>query len=56
MIAAATRFRDAWSTPELDLVELHKAALGLMWTTGTTDLQAALDVFHDVGAGQVRLN
>ncbi|HEY7948459.1 MAG TPA: hypothetical protein VID75_12350 [Acidimicrobiales bacterium] len=58
IIAAATRFKDAWdsaighdregiSLSDLDLVEMHEAALGLIAATGTTDLQSALDALHD---------
>jgi hypothetical protein len=59
IIAAATRFKEAWdaairhdreglSLSDLDIVEMHEAALGLMAATGTTDLQSALDTLHDV--------
>ena len=58
MIAAATRFKEAWETgmrrsgegvalSDLDIVEMHEAALALIWATGTTDLQGALDVLHE---------
>jgi hypothetical protein len=61
IIAAATRFKDAWesalghnksgfSLSDLDIVEMHEAALGLIEATGTTDLQAALDAVHDYEA------
>jgi hypothetical protein len=51
IIAAATRLREAWAKADLDVVEMHEAALGLMWTTGTKDLAAALGILHDVEAG-----
>jgi len=50
IIAAATRLRKAWSQADLDVTEMHEAALGLMWTTGTRDLAAALGVLPDVEA------
>jgi hypothetical protein len=56
-MAAAGRFKEAWDTAkqrsetgtalsDRDIVEMHEAALGLIWATGTNDLQAALDVLH----------
>ena len=51
MIAAATRLREAWSMPVFDVVELHVAAMGLMWVTGTADLETALAVLDDVDSG-----
>jgi hypothetical protein len=57
MIAAATRLRDAWKVPFLDIVEMHDAALGLIFAAGTKDLASALDVLHDVKSWHVdRLN
>jgi hypothetical protein len=61
MIAAATRFKEAWETgmkrsadgeilSDRDIVEMHEAALALIWATGTTSLQDALDVLHDFEA------
>ena len=58
MIAAATRFKEAWDAgmrrgtdgvalTDLEIVEMHEAALALIWATGTTDLQSALAVLHD---------
>ena len=58
IIAAATRFKEAWDTAllhgergvslsDVDIVEMHEAALGLISATGTTDLQSALDALHD---------
>ena len=52
MIAAGLRFKDAWDArtlegnqlADIDIVEFHEAALGLMLATDTHDLQAALDV------------
>ncbi|HXQ75962.1 MAG TPA: hypothetical protein VN791_05650 [Acidimicrobiales bacterium] len=57
MIAAATRFKAAWEAgmrrsadgevlTDRDIVEMHEASLGLIWATGTRDMQEALDVFH----------
>jgi len=37
--------------PDLDLVEMHDAAMGLIITTGTKDLASALGVLHDVESG-----
>jgi hypothetical protein len=48
VIAAGTRFKEAWEKPSVDIVEVHEAALGLIWVTETTDLQAALDVLADI--------
>ncbi len=59
MIAAATRFKEAWDVElcdgadgrplrRLDVVELHEAALGLIWATGTTTLRDALDVLTEI--------
>jgi hypothetical protein len=61
MIAAATRFKEAWDVESghdgggqplrrLDVVELHEAALGLIWATGTTTLRDALDVLTEFDA------
>jgi hypothetical protein len=36
---------------ERDLIEMHGAGLGLMWTTHTTDLHSALAVLHRVEMG-----
>jgi hypothetical protein len=57
MIAAATRFKEAWEAgmrrgqgmalTDLDIIEMHEAALALIWATGAKDLQGALDVLHD---------
>ena len=52
MIAAGLRFKDAWEAKtlggsvlaDIDIVEFHEAALGLLVATDTKDLQAALDV------------
>jgi hypothetical protein len=57
IIAAATRFKEAWNPPlgqgdrertlrDIDIVEMHNAALGLISATGTDSLQEALDVLH----------
>jgi hypothetical protein len=54
IIAAATRFQRAWEkamanngegliVPDLDIVEVHEAALELIEATGTATLQDALD-------------
>lgn len=39
MIAAATRLRDAWALTNLDVGQMHEAALGLIFANGTKDLQ-----------------
>jgi hypothetical protein len=55
IIAAGLRFHRAWDramagngdgliVSDLDIVEVHEAALELIRTTGTDSLQAALDV------------
>jgi hypothetical protein len=56
MLEAATRYRDAWEAvralpPEAemsdrDLVEMHGAALALIWATGTQTLGDALALLH----------
>jgi hypothetical protein len=57
IIAAATRFKEAWNPSlraddaewtlsDIDIVEMHDAALGLILATGTDNLQEALDVLH----------
>jgi hypothetical protein len=56
IIAAATRFREAWdaslrsdrSVPlsDIDIVEMHDAALGLIAATSTETLHQALAVLH----------
>jgi hypothetical protein len=51
MIAAGTRLREAWRLSNVDVGEMHDAALGLIYVTGTRDLQSALDVLHDVESG-----
>jgi hypothetical protein len=51
MIAAATRLRDAWALANLDVGEMHEAALGLIWATGAMDLASALIVLHDIESG-----
>jgi len=51
MIAAATRLRDAWAVPDVDIAEMHAAVLGLISATGTKDLATALGTLHDVEAG-----
>jgi hypothetical protein len=60
-IASATRCKATWDacfeqstdgdplTPR-DLVEMHSARLGLIWTTSTTDLPSALAVLRYVEA------
>ena len=37
---------------DLDIVEMHEAALALIFATGTKDLVAALGVLHDVEEGE----
>jgi hypothetical protein len=51
VIAAATRLRDAWSLANIDVGEMHDAVLGLIFATGTQDLQSALDILHDAESG-----
>ena len=61
-IAAARRCRQSWDTvfdrsadgvdlTERDLLEMHGAGLGLMWTTHSTDLPSALGRLNQVEAG-----
>jgi hypothetical protein len=61
IIAAATRFKEAWNPSlgpdkpqwalsDIDIVEMHNAALGLISATGTDSLQQALDVLHTYDA------
>jgi len=56
-LAAAVRFKEAWEAgmqrsadgevlTDRDIVEMHEASLGLIWATGTMNLQEALDAFH----------
>jgi hypothetical protein len=42
--AAATRFKEAWATPSVDIAEVHEVSLGLILASRTTTLQEALDV------------
>jgi hypothetical protein len=57
MIAAARRFRESWELTmergnggevltDREIVEMHEAALALIWATGTTNLNDALDLLH----------
>lgn len=57
IIAAATRFREAWNPSarsgeeegalsDIDIVEMHNAALALIAATNTDNLQEALDALH----------
>lgn len=57
IIAAATRLKEAWDVSlrrriegqglsDADIVEMHEAALGLMWATKAATLQEALDVLN----------
>jgi hypothetical protein len=61
IIAAASRFQRAWDramahngegliVAELDIVEVHEAALDLIRVTATNSLQEALDVVHQFDA------
>jgi hypothetical protein len=63
-LASAIRSKDAWdrsfqksdeggSLSPRDLVEMHGAALGLVWATHTVDLDAALAVLHRVETAAV---
>jgi hypothetical protein len=58
MLAAAQRFKYAWEgerersfqgdvLSDRDIVEMHEAALGLIWATGTTNSQRALEVLRE---------
>ncbi len=58
IIAAAARFKEAWDqamardgegliVADLDIVEVHEAALDLIGATGTGSLQDALDALHE---------
>jgi len=60
-IACARRCKQTWDASfrksheghglsERDLMEMHGAALGLIWTTHTTDLQSALALLYHVEA------
>jgi len=60
-IAGATRCKEVWDAcfeqsaegerlTGRDLVEMHSARLGLIWTTSTTDLPSALNVLRYVEA------
>jgi hypothetical protein len=57
IIAAATRFREAWNPSvgsgdgeralsDINIVEMHNAALALIAATDTESLQEALDALH----------
>ncbi len=57
IIAAARRLKEAWDramardgegliVAELDIVEVHEAALELIRATGTDNLEDALDALH----------
>jgi hypothetical protein len=52
IIAAATRFKEAWEgssssdRSDIDIVEMHDAALGLIAATNTATLQEALAALH----------
>jgi hypothetical protein len=59
IIAAAVRFQRAWDqamaqngegllVADLDIVEVHEAALDLIRATGTASLQEALDTVHQL--------
>jgi hypothetical protein len=61
IIAAATRFKEAWDSSltdgglrrrlsDFDVVEMHEAAVALMVATKTETLQEALDVLHSYDA------
>ncbi len=60
-IAGATRCKQAWDASfrrshdgdglsDRDLMEMHGAGLGLIWTTHTTDLQSALALLYQIEA------
>jgi hypothetical protein len=53
LIAAATRFKEAWegigsggTLTDLDIIEMHGAALGLIQATDTSSLEEALAVLR----------
>jgi len=48
VIAAATRFHDAWNARTTDITEMHEAVMGLIWITGTSDLEGALAVLAEL--------
>jgi hypothetical protein len=61
IIAAATRFQRAWDkamahngegliVSDLDIVEVHEAALELIRATATNSLQEALEAVHQFDA------
>jgi hypothetical protein len=61
IIAAASRFQRAWDkamahngegliVSDLDIVEVHEAALELIEATATNSLQEALEVVHQFDA------
>ena len=61
IIAAAAAFKQAWDramahngegliVADLDIVEVHQAALDLIRATGTDSLQEALDALHQYDA------
>jgi hypothetical protein len=61
MLAAAARFKEAWEADmrrsssgavlsDREIVEMHEAALALVWATGTTNLGEALDVMRQLDA------
>jgi hypothetical protein len=58
IIAAASRFQQAWDramarngegliVADLDIIEVHEAALELIAATGTDNLHDALDALHE---------
>lgn len=58
IIVAAARFKRAWDQAmahngeglimaNLDIVEVHEAALDMIRATGTDSLEGALDALHD---------
>jgi hypothetical protein len=60
-VAGATRCKKTWDDSfrhcdeggrltERELVEMHGAGLGLIWTTHTTDLPSALTTLRDAEA------
>jgi predicted transcriptional regulator len=61
MLAAAKRFKAAWEAgmarsadgevlTDRDVIEMHETSLALIWATGTTNLEEALAIFHQLEA------
>jgi hypothetical protein len=66
MLAAARRCKEAWEAlvvrgsagqvlSDREIVEMHEAALALMWATRTTDVGHALDALRRFGTDDVHI-